>query len=378
VSCIIPAFNAAKYVEASVESMRGQTYSNLEIIVVDDGSTDETARRVLAIAEQDSRVRLVQQANQGVAAARNTGIEQSRGEFLAPLDADDIWYPEAVEQMLQPFLQHPDVGLVYAWYVNLKDNGLPNGYFSAATVQGDVLPTLICDNIIGTASAMLIRRKCLDQVGMYTTRFRDQQAQGCEDWDLSIRIAERYRFSVVPRFLVGYRSTDSSMSADPVSMLQSHDLMLEEVKRRGSSMPRFVENLSRSTFRVYFAQKAYRCGKAEFSRRLLREAMRISPASTLIRPSVWRLLMQLNFGRRWPRLLTNTDGCCTSDADYAAREQDANPKLDRQPRWSYSGPDELRRRRRWAIRRNTLFHQLVHLLIRTVAVRDRKSSCPTP
>ena len=102
VSVIVPAYNAGPFLAATLESVLDQTHRAFEVLVVDDGSTDETATIAAAYAVRDSRIRPLTQANAGVAAARNRGIAEARGEFIAPIDADDIWFPEFLEQVLEP------------------------------------------------------------------------------------------------------------------------------------------------------------------------------------------------------------------------------------------------------------------------------------
>lgn len=165
VSVIIPTYNADHYIETTLNSVRSQTYKNIEVIVIDDGSQDQTAEIVRSVAQQDGRIILLQQPNSGVAAARNFGIQKAQGELIAPIDADDIWYPENLEKQLQCFLQaEPSVGLVYGWSVDLDKSGLPTGEFRASRIEGEVYKTLICHNFLGNSSASLIRSDCLEKV----------------------------------------------------------------------------------------------------------------------------------------------------------------------------------------------------------------------
>ena len=116
VSVIIPAYNTAAFISKTLDSVLSQTYRNLEVLVVDDGSQDETPEIVKLIAQSDRRVTLLRQANAGVAAARNLAIQKSSGEYIAPIDADDIWFPQNLEKQVQYMLEaSPLVGLVYAW-----------------------------------------------------------------------------------------------------------------------------------------------------------------------------------------------------------------------------------------------------------------------
>ncbi|MGB3511557.1 MAG: glycosyltransferase family 2 protein, partial [Microcoleaceae cyanobacterium] len=257
VSVIIPAYNAEVFIERTLDSVLSQTYKNLEVLVIDDGSGDQTPEIVKSFAQKDPRVILLQQPNSGVAAARNLGIENSRGEFIAPIDADDIWYPENIEKQVQRIIEiGENVGLVYSWSVDIDKKDIPTGNFRASKIEGEVYKTLVCHNFIGNASASLIRRTCLDKIGGYNCQLRKQNAQGCEDWELYLRIAKYYQFLVVPEFLIGYRKTVESMSGDYSQMAKSHSLMLQSVKQNYPELPTVLCHLSSSSFYMYLAHQS--------------------------------------------------------------------------------------------------------------------------
>jgi len=214
VSVIVPAYNAEKFIEKTLSSVLAQTYKNIEVLVVDDGSQDRTAEIIQSFAQIDRRVTLLQQQNAGVAAARNLAIQASRGEYIAPIDADDLWYPQNLEKQVSCMLQaEPSVGLVYSWSVDIDEDELATGGFHASTIQGNVYTTLICHNFLGNASASLIRRDCLQAVGQYNCNLKEQNAQGCEDWELYLHIAERYQYQVVPEFNVAICPTKPSRNS---------------------------------------------------------------------------------------------------------------------------------------------------------------------
>lgn len=258
VSVIIPAYNAEKFIAKTLESVLAQTYTNIEVIVVDDGSSDRTARIVKAIAQTDNRVVFLQQENSGVAAARNLAISKSSGEFIAPVDADDIWYPENIAKQVQCFLESDsNVGLVYSWSVDIDENDRLLGGFRATEIEGKVYNTLICHNFLGNASASMFRRSCLEGE-FYNCDMRLQNAQGCEDWELSLRIAENYPFRVVPEFLVGYRKLFDSMSGDYSQMARSHELIMQSVQQKHPQLPAIFYRLSKSSLYMYFAYQSNR------------------------------------------------------------------------------------------------------------------------
>ena len=293
VSAVVPAYNAERYIETTLQALVAQNYSHVEIIVVDDGSTDRTFAVAATLAQTYPQIRILQQPNQGVAAARNRGIAEARGEFVAPIDADDIWFPHAVTKLLNRFsTAGPRTGVVYGWSVTLDETGVLDGGLRCSTIAGKVFATLVCHNFLGNASATLIRRECLEQVGGYDPLFRAESTQGCEDWDLYIRLAESYQFAVVPEFLFGYRRLQTSMSANSRSMARSHDYMLEKVKQRHPQVPRAVYQLSKSSYYLYLAYECQYYGNPRDSMYWLQQAAASGPLFTYTRFGFYRLMIR--------------------------------------------------------------------------------------
>ena len=254
VSVIIPAYNAEQFIAKTLESVLSQTYQNIEILVIDDGSTDTTAEVVKSFAQKDSRIILLRQSNAGVAAARNLAIQKSQGEYIAAIDADDIWYPQNLEKQVKCLIKsEPSVGIAYSWSVDINEQDLLTGGFYNSTIQGEVYTALIYKYFIGNASSSLIRRACFEKIGDYNCKFKRENAQGCEDWELHIRIAEHYQFKVVPEYLVGYRQITSSMSCNYAAMAKSHSLIMADVRQRHPEIPSSVYRWSSSSFYIYLA-----------------------------------------------------------------------------------------------------------------------------
>lgn len=254
VSVIIPAFNAERFIGQTLDSVLQQTYDCFEVIVVDDGSTDRTAELVCDYARRDLRVRLYQQQNQGPSAARNAAIARSTGEFIAPLDADDIWYPEKLRKQVDCMMRYgPRTGIVYAWTAYLDEIGSLTGHYSARTEEGNVYLKLLCNNFLATGSVPLIRRSCLTQVGGYRSEF-----VGLEDKELFLRIAERYEFRVVAEFLVGYRHVRGSTSHGHARIERCHKRLVSEVRQRHPEIPSTVYRWSRAVSYRFIASKSLR------------------------------------------------------------------------------------------------------------------------
>lgn len=257
VSVIVPAYNAEATIAETLASALAQTYESLEVIVVDDGSRDRTTEIVEAIAARDERVRLLRQPNRGVAAARNLAIEHARGEYIAPLDADDLWYPEKLEAQVERLKAGGEtMGMVYAWTVDVDEGGAALGATPPHHIEGDILWPLVYSNFIGCASVPLIRRSAIEEVGLYEEGFREY-GQGCEDWDLYLRLAERYTVGVVPQHLVRYRRAASAMSRKGESMAGSYRAMIRSLQRRQPNLPPELLRWSASNFYAYLAGMSY-------------------------------------------------------------------------------------------------------------------------
>ena len=261
VTAVIPTYNYGRFVTQAVESALGQTYRNLDIIVVDDGSKDRTCEIVRAKTGGDSRIRLFTKSHAGVAAARNLGIAQARGDLIATLDADDLWHPAKIELQVRRLLQDSSAGVVYCWstWIDVNDRI----YWqppSPPTFQGHVLAAAIFQNFVGNGSTPLMRRSCIEEVGGYDEEFRKRGAEGCEDYKLYVELAANTSFSLVPLFLVGYRIHNNSMSRDPLQVLRSHQIMLAEISRRWPHVPRRVYRWSKAGVAAHLALRAVACG----------------------------------------------------------------------------------------------------------------------
>jgi glycosyltransferase involved in cell wall biosynthesis len=204
VSVIIPAHNAARFVTETVESVLNQTHRNLEVIVVDDGSTDETAEVLRAF---DDRIVLRSQPNGGVARARNEGARVATGEWLAFLDADDLWLPDKLERQLG--LADPGTSWIYSDRFNFGSReGVPEVQSEiTAMYEGDVFTALLVEGNFISSSTVIVRKEIFDRAGGYCENLR-----GTEDWDLWIRVSERNPIRFCPMQLLRYRIHSAGIS----------------------------------------------------------------------------------------------------------------------------------------------------------------------
>jgi glycosyltransferase involved in cell wall biosynthesis len=256
VSVIMPAYNAERFVARTVESVLSQTYRNLQILVINDGSTDGTVDIVESFARKDSRIRVLHQPNLGAPAARNHGIKESKGEYIALIDADDIWHIEKIQAQVEFFQRSsPSVGLVYSWSVIIdeKDNpltGITHEY------SGDVLAELLYSNFVGNGSSAMIRRSCFQEVGDFNLCLR-----GGQDWDMYLRFAERFQFQVIPKYHVAYRRVLNSISSDYENQARCMAAVVGNFEAAHPGIPKSLFRLSRSYTSFYMAGRASEAGQ---------------------------------------------------------------------------------------------------------------------
>jgi len=213
VSVIVPAYNAAKTIVETLESIQRQTFSNLEIIVVDDGSTDDTRKRVDTV--RDVRLKTLTYSNGGPSTARNRGVAHARGEFISFIDADDLWTPDKLESQLDALWRNVTAGVAYSWTVIIDQAGQLLFAKEPLYFEGNVYAELLRGYFIASGSNILIRKTCFESAGLF-----DSELRVGEDWDFCLRVARQWPFVVIPRYQVLYRI---------------HPVSLTEVERADSS-----------------------------------------------------------------------------------------------------------------------------------------------
>jgi glycosyltransferase involved in cell wall biosynthesis len=263
VSVIVPVYNAERWLASTLISVLQQDYEAFEVIAVDDGSHDQSVAILTRFAQQDQRVRLVQQLHQGVAAARNRAIALATGDLIAPIDADDLWHPQFLAQHVQQYSRAPQIAVSYCWSLDVNHQDQWSGGFQAATIAGSVHDTLLCHYFLGNGSCTVIRREALQAIGGYRSGFGvtgvPDPAMGqavCEDWDLYLRLAEQYAFGVVPQFYVGYRQHPHSASRKVDRMAYWHQQLLRDRRQRQPHLRPWIWRLSQRSFGRYLQQQA--------------------------------------------------------------------------------------------------------------------------
>jgi glycosyltransferase involved in cell wall biosynthesis len=225
VSIVIPTYNYGHYVIEAVESALAQTYSAIEIIVVDDGSTDDTRQR---LAHYSDRIRYIHQENKGLSAARNTGIAAAKGEYIAFLDSDDAFHPRKTEIQMFHLTHDSDVCMIGTGMFSDEPRVWADYTSGTATMHDVSLEELIMASRFAPSS-VVARRECFESAGTFDTNLRS-----VEDRDMWIRIAARYRIGMIDQALTWYRVTPGSMSRNPERMEQCEDGVL---KRAFATLP---------------------------------------------------------------------------------------------------------------------------------------------
>lgn len=233
VSVIIPVYNAEKYIAATVKSVFSQTYKNFEIIIIDDGTPDNSVK----ICQQfnDSRIKIIHQSNRGLPGARNTGIRHAQGDYLAFLDADDIWLPEKLEKHVEHLNNSPTVGISFCYSAFINEQGNSTGICQKPRKLYDITPSyVLCRNPVGNGSAAVIRREVFEDIkfqdnlyGTIEDFYFDERLRRAEDIECWLRISIRthWRHEGIPEVLTYYRITSSGLSANALTQLRA----LEEV-----------------------------------------------------------------------------------------------------------------------------------------------------
>jgi glycosyltransferase involved in cell wall biosynthesis len=228
VSVIIPNYNYGKYIAKTVDSVLAQTYKNVEVVVVDDGSKDDSLD---VLENYGEAITVVRQQNQGVSPARNNGVQNSTGELLSFLDADDIWLPEKLERQVHRITDDADIGLVHCAmsYVDTNDNVIGENRNGLEGWIGEALLRLK-PAIVGAGSTGLVRRDIFDEVGGF-----DPRQTTAADWDFCYRVASRYKVAFVDEPLVLYRIHNSNMHSNVGAM--ENDMRIGFEKAFASSDP---------------------------------------------------------------------------------------------------------------------------------------------
>lgn len=217
VDIIIPAYNASRYLPAALESIAAQTFEDWRIQIVNDGSTDNTDEVIAPYLDRfGAKLNYIKQNNAGVSAARNTAIRASTAEFLAFLDADDVWLPCRLSESIEAMKRRPQIGLSYGLITYINPDGHPGATFEGnSNAEGRIAGDIYMRRVELPAPTITCRRKFVEEAGSF-----DETMRATEDRDLWLRIAQRHEIAFIPKVIAYYRVWPNSASTNAQLMLK--------------------------------------------------------------------------------------------------------------------------------------------------------------
>ena len=268
VSVVIPAYNTLAYLPQSLTSALKQTFTDFDVLIVDDGSTDGLAAWAAQLS--DPRVRLVTQANQGLPGARNTGVRHTEGEYIAFLDGDDLWRPDKLAKQVALLDSRPEVGLVHTSVSFIDARGDAISRPVAAHGDGDVYREFLTFNefyMVRCGSTPLVRRACFDDVGLF-----DPSLKFAEDWEMWTRVAAHYHVATLGENLVLYRQHSSNLTKNYRIMTPHFTKIIERAFSDVPEKYRYLKGQAYGRTHLSVAWRAFYAGDYAEAAALCRQA----------------------------------------------------------------------------------------------------------
>ncbi|MDJ0795631.1 MAG: glycosyltransferase [Calothrix sp. MO_167.B12] len=250
ISVIIPVYNGEKTIKETIESVLKQSFSNIEVIIINDGSTDSTLKIINSI--DDIRLQVFSYPNAGSGASRNRGIEKANGNYISFIDADDLWVPDKLEAQYQALQNNPQATIAYSWtdYIDELGNIIKSG--GRKKCHGYVYQDMLVSNFLENGSNFLTHSKVFQDVGHF-----DESLSASEDWDMLLRLSQRYQFVCVDKPQILYRISVKSRSANLIKQELASLGLINKFFNHCESIPfQHLKSLSISVLYKYLFFKA--------------------------------------------------------------------------------------------------------------------------
>jgi len=284
VSVITPLYNSERFIRDALQSVLDQTHTNVELLVIDDGSPDHSADLVESIG--DPRIQVFRQSNTGPCRARNSGIARAKGDFIGFIDHDDYWAPDKLEKHIAHLERSPSVGISYGPSAFMDENGDRLGLYQVPQLTGVTPGLILCRNPIGNGSAPLIRREVLEEVKFMAERdgelepmYFDDECRGWEDVECWFRMSVKtdWQFEGIPDCLTYYRVNSEGLSADAEKKQRSFDQGLERARAYAPEIVAQYEGAARAYHLRYLARRLVTSRDARGAVRFAHRALRTHP-----------------------------------------------------------------------------------------------------
>ena len=285
VSVITPTYNRARFIGEAVESVLAQTMPDWELLIVDDGSTDDT-REVLAPYLADERIHYIYQPNQGQSVARNTALAEARGEFVGFLDSDDLWRAHKLEEQLSVFESQPGVHIVHGDESIIDEHGLEISQQNMRRYSGRITAQLLADNSVSITTA-LVKRECFDGMGGF------QASHGvADDYDLWLRFSARYRFYYKPGIVASYRVMADQISSDKRRRFAANEAIIRNfLAQFGHALTRQEKRWGLARFYCRKARYFASIGERRDAIKSVFKAFRNAPLDIVVWRALYRVLV---------------------------------------------------------------------------------------
>lgn len=280
ISVVIPCFNVQATLHETLDSVLGQTWRNLEVIAVDDSSTDATPAILRTYAAQDSRVRVIRQANAGCGASRNTGIARARGTHIGLIDADDLWVPGYLAAHMQRFATDPQLGVSFTRIRYIENDGTPTSETTRPKLKDITPEDILQDNPAGCAM-LVARRAVFDEVGLFNARLRRAEDQ---EWLFRVALTG-WKIEGIDEPLADYRNSPMGLSADLEAQFTAYLDVLEHVRAIAPAIVGRAERRAIGHMLHYMARRAIRLGQSRgVVRGFLLRALKAAPELLVRKP----------------------------------------------------------------------------------------------